>query len=295
MPNPHFRAMLLSLLAFTLWTFCDATMKAVGLSGTSLSLIIVPISFSGAITIAAIAAWRGRARHLMPSRLKAETARAIINTLQGFAGLMVITTLPLTTFYAVIFFAPILIALLAAQFLYEKLSWRHYCAMGIGFAGVLIALNPSVIHINEGELWGYIALPVCLILCVINNLMTRLAGRSIDSCESMAFYPQLVRTVIVLPLFIWQMQPLALWQWLSVLSAGAVSGIAWMFFSMAMKDAPTAIVSPFQYSQIVTGGIIGYLAWNHIPSWHLVAGSVIIIAAGYYMMLLTNREKLSDA
>lgn len=286
--------MLLALLASALWTFSDALVKVAGLSGMPLSHIIVPYNVSGALIIAAIAAWRGQLRDLFPKRLKAETLRALVLTALCIAIAIGYIHLPLTTVYAVVFFAPLPIAILAAKFMHEQLSWQHYAAMIVGFFGVLLALNPASLNVNDGELLGYIVLPFCLILYVINILMMRLAGRSSDTAESMAFYPQFVRVVLLLPFFIWQFQPLAAWQWACVLGLGGLSGLAWLLFSAALKYAPAAVVSPVQYSEIVIGGIIGYLIWSHIPSWHLVLGSVIIIAAGYYMARLTNREKLSS-
>ncbi len=288
----HFRAMMLALLAFAIWTISDALIKLCGMSGVPMSHTVLLFSVSGAATIAAMAAWRGRANRLKPRRLAAETARGLILTVLGCANFIAFTNLPLTLTYTVIFFAPMPIALLAAAFMREHVTTRHWMATIIGFSGVLLAINPAEIDLNDGKLAGYIALPFCLVFYVANMLMTRLAGRSDDSSESMAFYPQTVRAAVLLPVMVAYYEPLQAWQWLCISGLGVLSGLGWLALSAAMKMAPVAMISPFQYSQVVIGGLIGYMVWGTVPSWHLVTGAAVIIASGIYMAKGGDRRTL---
>jgi drug/metabolite transporter (DMT)-like permease len=62
-----------------------------------------------------------------------------------------------------------------------------------------------------------------------------------------------------------------------------------MFMAQAYKLAPAATVAPFHYSQIITGGLIGYFIWHDVPSLHLLIGAIIIIASGLYIATHARR------
>ena len=66
---------------------------------------------------------------------------------------------------------------------------------------------------------------------------------------------------------------------------GIVAALAHLCVNRSLKLAPAAVVTPYQYSQIVWGVLFGYLIFGDIPDWRLVCGSGLIIAAGFYLFL----------
>jgi drug/metabolite transporter (DMT)-like permease len=64
---------------------------------------------------------------------------------------------------------------------------------------------------------------------------------------------------------------------------GFTGGIAWLLMTAAYKHAPAATISPFHYSQIITGALLGYLIWHDVPTLHLMLGGTVIIGSGLYI------------
>jgi drug/metabolite transporter (DMT)-like permease len=73
------------------------------------------------------------------------------------------------------------------------------------------------------------------------------------------------------------------------LASGGFGSFGWLLMAHAYKLAPAALVAPFQYSEIITGALIGYLIWHDVPSAHLAVGAVVIIASGIY--IITHARK----
>jgi drug/metabolite transporter (DMT)-like permease len=63
-----------------------------------------------------------------------------------------------------------------------------------------------------------------------------------------------------------------------------LGGIASICMMTAYHRTPVAQVAPFQYTQIIWGALAGYVMWQHVPSWHLLAGSAIIAVSGSFVI-----------
>ena len=237
--------------------------------------------FSVATIFLATAA-RGNIRRLKSSQPKMEMLRIVVISLGTIANIVAFTNLPLTTVYVGVFMGPMMIAAFAALFMKEPLSWQQGLAILAGFGGVVLALDPAHLNLTGGTLAGYIALPFNLVFYVANMLLVRRISRK-ESSESLAIWPQAGRTVLALPFCLASFMPLTGWQLLDLAGIGIIGGLGWLLMTAAFKHAPVAIVSPFHYSQIISGALAGYLIWSDTPTWNLILGAAIIIASGLYI------------
>ena len=289
------RAIGCALLGFLLWTMGDTCIKLAGVEHGVTAGIMIISSLSGMTTIFILTALRGNLRYLRPQHGGGLVVLAALFFLAYVFALLTLPFLPMVDFYAVIFLAPILIASLAALFLHEKLTVRHMLAILAGFVGVLVAIDPTRLS-GTGDWYRYAA-AMGLMLCITLQMLTmRLIGKR-ESRECMAFYPRLGPCLGGLAILaVTDAAPLPLNVILYSLAMGGVGGLGWMLVAQAYKLAPASTVAPFQYSQIVTGAIIGYLIWGDVPSWHLVAGAAIIIASGVYILRHTQaKSPVTDA
>ena len=289
--NQNLKAMLLALGGFSAWVGCDVCIKLTGQSGLPFYQMIFIMTVSGTLCVTAVTAWRGRLAFLKPKRWGFEIGRSVLQLLGATANVFAFTNLPLTNIYVVVFVSPLLIALLAAQFLGEKLVWKQIAAIIVGFIGVVVAIAPAKIDFSGGNAIGYAALPFCLLTYVLGMFLTRLAGRS-ESADSMTFFPQLVRALLTLPFFWWNLEAVSLHQLVTMAICGLFSALGFFLINSAMKLAKAGLVSAFHYSQIVVGATVGYLIWGDVPSMPLVIGAFIIIASGIYMIQHSHRQKV---
>ena len=71
---------------------------------------------------------------------------------------------------------------------------------------------------------------------------------------------------------------------------GLAATIGHIFIVWATGNAPASMLAPFQYLEIVTATILGYLVFNELPANSTILGSAIIIVSGIYLF---NRERLA--
>jgi drug/metabolite transporter (DMT)-like permease len=198
------------------------------------------------------------------------------------------------TFYMAV---PIFTTAMAALFLGERVRWRRWTAIGIGFIGVVIALNPTGDVLSFGAMIGIAgALCFAVLLIVTRRLKEEtdtvlITGQTLMGL-SIGFVtlplPILFPSNATLPLvFGWKDAPSTDLALLALL--GVIATIAHMMVTRSVKIAPASIVVPFQYLTIVWASILGYLVFNHVPALTMLIGCAIIIGAGLYIF---SREQV---
>jgi drug/metabolite transporter (DMT)-like permease len=192
-----------------------------------------------------------------------------------------IREVPLADATAVMFFAPVLVTLFAAWLLKEKIRSVHWLAISIGFAGVLLVIQPGFSNFNKMMLLPLIS---AVTLALYFVLTRKLQGT--DSAIAMTWHATLIGTVsmsLVLPLF-WQAPTTK--EWLLLLATGSLGAIGHLVLIRAFLLAPAISLSPFLNAQILAAALFGYLLFADGLSNGFVLGATLIVLAG----LLTWRQ-----
>ena len=178
------------------------------------------------------------------------------------------------TFYLA---GPIYVTALSVVLLGEKVGWRRWIAVIVGFIGVLLALRPSAASLTLPAL---IALTGSLFFALL-MIATRLLR---DTPNTVLIAGQLGGTLLfgaVLAPFGWvtpSPRDLAL---LSLF--GVFSIIALACVNRSLKLAAASVVAPYQYTLIVWAIVLGYWVFADVPDGFTLAGAVIIVIAGLYI------------
>ena len=64
---------------------------------------------------------------------------------------------------------------------------------------------------------------------------------------------------------------------------GVTALVAIVAVNRSLRLAPASVVVPYQYTMIIWAALFGYFVFGEVPSWHVVAGAAIIVAAGLYI------------
>jgi drug/metabolite transporter (DMT)-like permease len=223
--------------------------------------------------------WRSRAQFFQLERPKLQAIRILLSTLEVAAFFLATVYLPLadvTTYYLA---CPIFVTALSGLVLRERVGWRRWSAILVGFAGVLIALRPSAQTVSWPAmiaLGGSISFSLLL-------LITRSLRATPDIVMATT---QFVGTFILGAL----MSPFG-WVTPSVGSlalfaaAGCISVTALICVNRSLKLAPASVVVPYQYSMIIWAVMFGIAAYGDVPQSATLIGAAIIIAAGLYIFL----------
>ena len=187
---------------------------------------------------------------------------------------------------AIQFSVPIIIALIAAPMLGERMDKARWATIAIGFVGVLIIVRPGTQGFHPALLLSIIN----AVLYALFNLMTRQLAAH-DSPETTQFFSSIGATLAITPfaLAAWQAPPGAL-QWVILVLIGISGGLGHYLLAMAHRYAPASVLAPFLYQQIVWMVLLGYLAFGDVPDAAVVVGAVIVISSGAYL-LWRERER----
>jgi drug/metabolite transporter (DMT)-like permease len=181
---------------------------------------------------------------------------------------------------AVQFSVPILIALISAWLLGEKLDAKSWIAIGIGFLGVLIIIRPGSHGFHPAIFLSI--LNACLYAGF--NLMTRRLVGS-DNPVTTQLASAAVATLLLAPLALWHWQWPEGWQtWLIVVAAGVSGGLGHIASAMAHRYATAAVLGPFLYQQIIYMTLGGWLVFGQIPDSAVAFGACIVVLSGLYLL-----------
>jgi drug/metabolite transporter (DMT)-like permease len=166
----------------------------------------------------------------------------------------------------------------------EPVGWRRWTAVGVGFAGVLIMLDPWGIEFHAVSLI-ILAATFCYSL---STVMVRLLSRH-DPDVVTLFWFAIVGTLISLACAIpdWIWPPTMDWVWL--LTLGLLGGFAQILITRAWRLAPAAVLAPFDYVSIVLAVAFGYLWFKEEPSWTVWYGLPLVMGSGLYIL---HRERV---
>ena len=209
----------------------------------------------------------------------------------GTASLMFFTAvkyMPVADALAIFFVEPFILTVLSALFLGERVGWRRWLAIGIGFCGALIVIQPSF------AVFGWVAmLPLgTATLFAVYLLMNRRLG-SVDTpmvMQNIAGIGGAVVSGLALTIGfgagVENLQPSLPQSQLSlylVLLLGALATFGHAMVTGAFQRAPASLLAPFQYLEIVSAVLIGYLVFGDIPSASKWLGIAIIVGSGLFI------------
>jgi drug/metabolite transporter (DMT)-like permease len=275
------RAIAYALAGFTSWVIGDTLMKITGEADLPPYQVVAFLCLFGTGLMAVKGAVQGDVMALWPRYPRRQLARIVLSLGSSVSNAVALKHLPLTLFYAAVFTAPMVIALMAVLFLREHLTPVKVIAIVAGFAGVVIAINP-LDNLTQGDWTGYAAALVSVLCFSGSTIWLRLITQS-ETSDSIAFFTCVTGTVLCGSLMLWHAVPVGPLTLLILFAMACFSLIGNLCNFTALRLAPAATVSQFHYTQIVAGSLLGFLIWREVPALHTMLGAAIIIGAGLYI------------
>jgi len=209
--------------------------------------------------------------------------RPIFSTFEVACFYWALAYMPLADVMTFYLAGPIYVTAISPFILGERIGWRRWLAVLAGFAGVMIALNPSAQSLTPASM---VALAGSFAFSML-MIATRLVRGTSDIV--------LVTTQTVGALAFGAVAAPLTWVALSwgdtglLVLLGAVAMIAHVCINRALKLAPASVVVPYQYTTIVWAILLGYIFFGDIPAPAMLVGAAIIIAAGIYIFIREAR------
>ena len=218
--------------------------------------------------------------------------------LHGAASLMFFTAvkyMPLADVFAIYFVEPFILTALSAIFLGEKVGWRRWLAIVVGFGGAMIVIQPSYAVFGLTSL-----LPVaCAFLYALYMFLNRAIGEA-DSPVTMQTMAGIGGTLFMGAVLIggdaagqvdFAISLPSSWFALALLVIlGSISGYAHLIVVRAFRMAPLSVLAPFQYFEIIAATILGYALFNDFPTVSKWVGILIIVGSGLFILWREQRR-----
>ena len=182
------------------------------------------------------------------------------------------------------FIAPLIVTAFSPIFLGEKVGFRRWSAVIIGFIGSMVVIRPGFVEINlaslaalgTGVMYGFYLIITRKLSSSDNPLLTLLLTGVVGA----------IIISFVMP-FVW-IKP-TLNQWSMMAAIGIFACVGHLFIILSLKYADASKLAPFSYFEIVTNIIIGYYFFSDFPDKWTFLGLFIIILSGIY---ISRREDI---
>ena len=275
---------LFTLLAISIFAIQDGISKH--LAGAYPPFLVVMIRYWVFVLFATALA--SRARGGLPVIVKTkhpwlQILRGLLLASQIVAGTTSFWLVGLGHSQAILSSGPLMVALLAIPILGEKVGWRRWSAIGVGFIGVLIILKPA------GA-----AFDVRLLVAVFAAMLfsgyvvtTRLVSRQ-DSSMTSFFYTGVVGAIAMsfIGPFFWMPMSLQDWGWMGLL---CLTGMTSHYFLIRAYDLLDAVaIQPLTYLQLVFDALIGIAIFGEVLTSNIILGSAIVVGAGLFTVWREN-------
>jgi len=223
--------------------------------------------------------------------------------LHGAASLMffaAVKYMPLADVFAIYFVEPFILTALSALFLKERVGWRRWLAIVVGFGGAMIVIQPSY------AVFGLTALlPVaCAFLFALYMFLNRAIGEA-DSPMTMQTMSGIGGTLIMGAALLAgtgtgasDLAPSLPSSWLGLgllVLLGSISGYIHLLIVRAFRLAPLSVLAPFQYFEIIAATVLGYALFGEFPDASKWTGVAIIVGSGLFILWREQKRAKSTA
>ncbi len=266
------------VIAVALFTIMDALVKWLGPHYPTMQIVFFRSLFAF-VPLGIFIARTG-------SLVSLATRQPFGHVLRSFIGLTALSCffyayahMPLANVIAIAFAAPLFITALSVPLLGEAVGPRRWGAVAFGFVGVIIMVRPDSGVFDSVALVALFG-TVCYALAMI---FVRKLSRT-ETSAAIVFYYSLASTIVAglfMP-FQWVtpgLQDLGL-----LIAVGLVGGVAQIFMTNAFRNAPAAVIAPFDYTTMIWAVIVGFFIWGEIPGVNVWIGVAIVVVSGLYIL-----------
>lgn len=282
----NIRGIVAMMLAMAFFVLNDTFVKLARIHWEAGQILVV----RGVFALVLLAFWlhfagvSGRIRQILDRGL---VLRGVIEAGIATAFITALGQMPLADITAILMLAPLIITALSMLFFGEKVGWRRWSAVGVGFGGMLMVVQPgggtvpttilllavlSVIGVGLRDiLTKRISLEIPSVLIATTSTFGTLLGGIILSLTGdgwRPFTPDLM-----------------------MLSASAAAFVILGNYAMieACRGVELSVVSPFRYIVILWAVMLGIAVFGDWPALLAIGGIVLICASGLYTL---HRERI---
>jgi drug/metabolite transporter (DMT)-like permease len=277
--SDNLRGALLMTLAMAGFALEDMLIKLLA-GALPVGQVLLFLGLGGALAFGTMAHRQGQAV-LSPALLTPAVALRNLLELVGTVFFVLGFVLAsLSTASAILQAAPLVVTLGAVLFLGEKVGWRRWTAIGVGFAGVMLIVRPGMVGFEPASLFAVIG----VLGLAGRDVVTRLVPRTVSSTQISAWaFAMLVPAGIFMMTAMGQppIWPDAL-QLVTLTGTLIIGLLAYYALVASMRVGELSFVTPFRYTRMVFALTLALLVFDENPDALTLVGATMIIGAGLF-------------
>ena len=203
--------------------------------------------------------------------------------LVGMTGAFIgYTHLPLATATVLGFSMPLFLTALSVVFLRERVGWRRWTAVAVGFCGVLLVARPGA------DAAALPIFPVAMVLVgalawAVSMMSIRRLGEAGEHGVTIVMWFAIITSVLS------GLATIPVWvdpdgrQWALLIALGVISAVAQLLMTEAYRRGETTLLAPFEYVALVWTMLLGAALWGEWPGWLDLVGFAVLVGAGLFI------------
>jgi len=274
-------------VAMLLIPVMDGIAKGLGGVVSGLQIGWARMFFQMLLLFPLILVMRGR-RGLFPNRLGLCALRGILIALASTFFFIALGYMPLVDAIAIFFVEPMVLVVLSALILRERVGWRRQLAVAVGFGGALLVIQPSFAEVGWPSVLPLLVAVIFAFYLILTRILAHeenpLTLQFSSGVSGFLFLSVLMLIAAGFPgsRFAPIMPDAGVWALFFCI--GVIATVSHLMVVAAFKRAPASVLAPFQYVEIVSGTLIGYFVFGDFPNALKWLGIAIIIGSGLFII-----------
>lgn len=239
-------------------------------------------------------AWRGQISGVFRTQIGfSHFWRGLVGVCSMSMSFFALTKLPLPEAIAINYASPLIAVILGAVVLHEVVRFYRWSAVLIGLGGVMVIIWPRLTVFSGGgmghdEAIGALAALGAAVTSAVAMMLVRRLVQT-ERTSTIVIYFSISASAISLASlpFGWVVPN---WSQLAMLiGAGFAGGVGQILLTECYRHAPMSTIAPFEYTSMLLGLAIGFLLFGDIPTFEMLIGSAIVMAAGGFIIYREHR------
>jgi drug/metabolite transporter (DMT)-like permease len=220
-------------------------------------------------------------RFSMPRRDRPLVAwRTVAEVGAMVAFLLALTNMAIANATAILSALPLMVTLAAAVLFRDPVGWRRWAAIGVGFVGVMMIVQPGTDGFNE---WSLLAL-LSVVIITARDLLTRAFSPAVPSMSVAVITAGAVGAFGAVVSLFTPWVAMGLYEIALILAASVFIIGGYVFGIMVMRIGEVGFVSPFRYTSLIFALILGFVIFDEFPNTLALCGVAIVMGAGIYTL-----------
>lgn len=285
---PNVRGMLQLTASSCIFTLSDTLMKL----STAYWPVSQSMSFRGVVAVLlslGLVVGPGKLSDLRGLGNPLVLLRTVSEGLLALSFILALSLMPIADLTSILMLSPLVITAIVALFFGERVGWRRWSAIFVGFLGMLLVIQPGGMARPESYQFAVLLGLGAVAGVAARDLLTRKLEASVPSNVVMlaSAIGGGVAGLLLAPIETWR--PWAMTPAIALCGAAILVTAANYLLILACRGVDLSVVAPFRYSAVIFAIVMGALVFGEIPNPLAFAGMAVIVASGIYLM---HRERV---